>query len=279
MADRPVIYLVQGEARLIRGFLHLADRPRADALFLTYDEPLDGATFFPDSTWSDGRNKLLEMAKAQGPYEFYVFSDDDVEFERGGWTKFEDRVLRHRPAIGVPVVPKTSWTPLPGLRTQPFTVNDEQVMAIRRDVVEDNLIVPYQSQFDAVHWWAACEIQEILIQTFYPDSAIQFNDICVRNECHGRYDDPEEGRQSFKALIREWLATQFVDDFQDILVRPGRLRWRLYQRAALHRLRSVFRGPSESRHLPPDVVAQTLALGSKLRAQYDGRPPNVSQSH
>lgn len=266
------IYLVQGQRELVSTFLHLADRPRADALFLTYDEPLDieDAIFFPNSTWAEGRNRLLEVARKRGLYRYYIYSDDDVDFERGGWQELENGLLAHSPAVGVPVVPKTHDTALP-LPVQPFRLNDEQVMGLHHDVVDDNLIVPYQTRFDEVHWWASCQIQEILIQTFYPRGALQFNTITVRNTCAGRYVNPEDGRSTYKTMLRDWLRTQIVDGFRDIQIGAGVLRWHAWRRTARHYLHSIGRASPSRHRLSPSYVEQRLAPDCALLEQYQRR--------
>ena len=277
MVENTFIYLVQGQRELVSTFLHLADRPRADALFLTYDEPLEaeGAIFFPNSTWAEGRNRLLEEARLKGTYRYYIYSDDDVEFETGSWHDFEDRLLAHTPAIGVPVVPKTRDTTVP-LPVQPFRLNDEQVMGLHHDVVEDNLIVPYQTRFDNVHWWASCQIQQILIQTFYHPGALQFNGISVRNECAGRYANPDEGRSIYKKTIRDWLDTQLVNGYRDIQLGTGKFRWRAWRRTLLHSLQAFGRQPVPAHRLPSSHVVEMLTPGSALLEQYQNRALPVS---
>jgi len=277
MVENTFIYLVQGQRELVSTFLHLADRPQTDALFLTYDEPLDvdGAIFFPNSTWAEGRNRLLQEARLKGTYRYYIYSDDDVAFETGGWQDFEDGLLAHTPAIGVPVVPKTRDTTVP-LPVQPFRLNDEQVMGLHHDVVEDHLIVPYQTRFDEVHWWASCQIQEILIQTFYRHAAFQFNGIAVQNECAGRYANPDEGRTTYKKMLREWLDTQLVDGFRDIQIGTGKFRWRAWRRAVLHSLQTLGRPPIATHRLPSSRVEEMLAPGSALLEQYQNRALPVS---
>lgn len=267
MYTKEFIYLIQGQRELVEGYLHLGERSRCDALFLTYDEPLDGAVYFPNSTWGEGRNHLLRLARIQGPYHYYVFADDDAGFERGTWQDFENRLLAWTPAVGVPVVPRTAHTTIP-LARQPFGLNDELLMGVHHDVVQDNLLFPYQTLFDSVHWWGACHIQEILIQTLYRDRAIQFNDISVNNECAHRYDNPDAGRTQFKPLVRDWLDSQLVDGYRDIEYDTGQFHWRAWRRTLKTAVRT--RGSRTDRHaLPPQRAAGLLAPGSTLLKQYD----------
>jgi len=84
------IYLVQGKSELIRNYFHLLGNPNSEVIFLTYDRPIEEAIFFPNSTWAQGRNKLLETALSKGDYLYYIFCDDDINFIRGSWDTFEN---------------------------------------------------------------------------------------------------------------------------------------------------------------------------------------------
>lgn len=267
MVRKDFVYLVQGQRERIVGFLHLADRARADALFLTYDEPLDGAIYFPDSTWAEGRNRLLEAAREQGPYRYYVFSDDDTAFDQGGWQELEDSLLSLQPAIAVPVVRRTRETPVRGLPHQVFMVNDEQVMAFHHDVVADGLVLPYLIRFDAVHWWATCTAQQTLIQAFYFGSALQLNHVVVRNECSLRYEDPDEGRETYPDIVRAWLQSQLRALPVDRTRRVGRNKPLAVWKTLLFHL-GALRSPVRSHRLAPATVTARLRPDSLLMAQY-----------
>lgn len=220
------IYLVQGKAELMKNYLHLSDNPNADLILLTYDQPIEAVTnepikesiFFPKSTWAQGRNKLLEMALNKGDYLYYIFCDDDINFIRGNWDTFEKQLLKYKPAIAVPINPKTIRTPFKGLQYQSFLTNDEQLMAFHKDVVRDFILLPYQEQFDSIYWWAACQIQETLIQNFYYSDAIQFNNICISNDAGENYVRPES-ELDFKKLynlVNDWLSDQFLSKYRDM---------------------------------------------------------------
>lgn len=214
MKRNRIIYLIQGQAKLVKNYFNLSSRPNSDAIFLTYDEKIDGAIFFPKSTWSEGRNHMLLLAKEKNDYLYYVFCDDDIGFIKGDWDIFENELFELLPAIGVPIVQKTRHSVIPFLRYQTFYQNDEQLVAFHKDVISDQILFPYRSEFDKIHWWAACLIQQTLIQNFYHYVSIQFNRVRISNDCHVRYfngKDPED--DSFKLDVSKWLRTQFRAEY------------------------------------------------------------------
>ena len=213
------IYLVQGRSDLVIEYFHLQERDNADAIFLTYDRKINGAVYFPNSTWSEGRNKLLKSAIEKGEYKYYIFCDDDIEIISGSWDEFEKLLLKYKPAIGCPVFPKTKRSKIFFLIYQVFFVNDEQLIAIHHDLVKDNIVVPYQTEFDHLVWTLACSIQERLIQNFYFSDCLQFNKIEVLNKVHNRYDLTE--RKNSKKYIKEWMTKEFRNNYTSIY-NPGK---------------------------------------------------------
>lgn len=80
------VYLLQGEAKYIDKFAVLRNRKTSDFFCLTYDKAKENCIFLPNSTWSEGRNRLLQEAlKTKTPYQYFTFLDDDVEFTKGSW--------------------------------------------------------------------------------------------------------------------------------------------------------------------------------------------------
>lgn len=87
----------------------------SDVLFVSYrarsSDPR--SIFYPHSSWTQGRNRLLKEALG-GPYHYFVFGDGDVRLEltrrgaavagrrRDPWRVFEEFLLEYEPAIGSP---------------------------------------------------------------------------------------------------------------------------------------------------------------------------------
>lgn len=263
------IYLVQGQSELVKDYLHLADRDDADAIFLTYDKPIKEALFFPNSTWAQGRNKMLETVLTQEDYLYYIFCDDDIAFKKGGWDEFEENLMVHNPAIAVPVfLFKTKKTPLRWLKYHSFLFNDEQMIAFHNEVVMDGIVLPYQNQFHDIHWWASCEIQEILIQNFYSSDSIQLNRIHITNECRLRYPNPDTGRIMFKKHIRDWLTKQFIGSYKDISMSVKKSFLVILWRTFSYSIRHYRNFSSSSYSVSESVIKKTLSNNSEILKQY-----------
>jgi len=212
--------LIQGQAKYLEKFFALKDRSEIDVIFLTYDEQIDDAIYFPNSTWAEGRNHLLEQALALGKdYQYYIFLDDDAVFQKGSFEEFEAQLAKYNPAIAVPVFsPKTEMTILGfGLspRSRLFApikdyqickYADAQFIAFHKDVIADRLVVPLQTRFDKVSWAGTSSTQQLLIFNLYSDTTLQFNTVIVTNEAHRDYP---RGTGKFQQAQQAWLSEQF----------------------------------------------------------------------
>jgi len=249
---------------------------------------LDGAIFLPDSTWTQGRNKLLrEVLKTGEDYLYYIFLDDDISFEKGDWGLFEKQLLKYQPAVATPVTEKTYNSPvslrmnnlyIPLIKIQPFQDNDEQYIAFHRDVVQDALVMPYKEQFDYISWWCSCIIQEVIIQSFYYPYNLQFNNIVVRNEMHRCYP-----KNYFQDEMENWLHCQFSTLFKHPKSRRLHIRPmaeiiklikcpRPFVRTNVKRLQFMYKRLTYNKkttyRIPEKLIQQTLRPYSDLYFQH-----------
>ena len=258
MVDKKnILYLFQGQAENLEKYYSVFNRSDVDVLFLSYDKEIEGAIYLPNSTWAEGRNKLLEEALKISEYEYYVFCDDDVEFKKGSFEIFEDNLRKYNPLVAVPIVPRSKHAVVKVLSQsfQSFLFNDEQMIAFHVKAVKDRVVIPYYLQFDSMHWWATCQIQEILIQTFYPYDSIQFNTVEIDNKYHDRYKSNETNENNFRIKIREWLDDQFVSGYTDIIERHKR-----------HNMKTLFMIIFRSMvyYIKAIVFSRNLALRNRL---------------
>ena len=207
---------MQGTSDRIGEYLHLRERPGADAVFLTYDCEREGCIFFPNSTFMQGRNRMLAEARRLGDYRYFIFMDDDVEFVRGGYDEFESLLLQLRPAIGFPVFGRLRdavigfGSPfgriyLPYMDWQIAWDYDGQMNAYHRDLVLDGLVLPYWESFTD-NWWVADIIPCAIARNFYPEGMLQFNRIVISNKIHRDYPCAPQTTEK----TAQWMASQFA---------------------------------------------------------------------
>ena len=291
------VYLMQGTSDRIGEYLHLRERPGADAVFLTYDREREGCIFFPNSTFMQGRNRMLAEARKLGDYRYFIFMDDDVEFVRGGYDEFESLLLQLRPAIGVPVFNRMRESVIglgspfsrfyvPFLDWQVAWDYDGQMNAYHRDLVLDGLALPYWESFTD-NWWVADIISSEVAMNFYRGGVLQFNRIVISNKIHRDYarsDSPKE-------QAAQWMEPQFADGYVKLISPRFALR-RYLQRLILPIMPRYFnpdnpRGlvgpiahlrkalketrayrPGESYRVNPQIVAERLHSDSPLYHHY-----------
>lgn len=210
------LYLIQGKAENVRkySFLHGTN---SKLIGLSYDEPEAGFEFFPNSSFATGRNYLLSLALPQlDEFDYLIFLDDDVVFRRGSFELMQENLSQLKPAIGVPLTEKTRLTALgfefrgevhPLFHWQKLHINDEQYLALSREVVREGLLLPYLTQWDQQSWFVCCLIQEALIQHYYFGRAWQFNNCEIRNDQHsGNYP---HNLSIAQAEYQQWMKTHF----------------------------------------------------------------------
>ncbi len=214
-------YLVQSRGVLPEVYDSIVNDD-ADMLRLTFKSEIDGAIFFPKSSWTEGRNRLLSAAAERGGnYLYYIFLDEDVSFAKGDWRTFEQTLLKFQPAVATPFYPSYGPTAQGSLlENEAQTVHSFDAMfnAFHRDVIADGFLLPYHPGFDQESWWYSNLIVILLAQRLYPGRVVQLNTTWVNNLQHGTY--PQE--KAWNKVI-EWV--------DDELVRSGDRRPRALARA------------------------------------------------
>ena len=252
------LYLAQGPGAMPA---HYDDIESADAdfVYLTFKNELPGAVFFPGSTWTTGRNRLLaEALQRVDNYEYFVFLDNDVSFIEGDWRVFERSVLALRPAIAAPYYAdypsghrrrNSSST----ARAQQCFYFDAIYTAFHRDVLKDHLIVPYYAGFDDISWWYSQYFVIQLAYIFYKGHVLQINDVAIGNEGHSPYPREDQFR-----MMSDWFETHVVKaPLRAMLPRNFRFRAERFLRGRLN-LALPPRPPLASYRLDPARVRRKL---------------------
>lgn len=213
------LYLVQSAAQLPAHYEALQSA-QSDRIILTWKEEVEGAIYFPKSTWTQGRNRLLQEALEQPDYLYYIFLDDDVVFEKGDWRTFEDSLLKYEPAIATPYYPEYKVAAvLNDLDVEAHTCRyfDAMFNAFHRDLIKDGLVLPYCGKFDAESWWYSQWFVVQLAALFYSKYTLQINSVWINNTKHGEYPQADEYKKVQKWFEREVLKPKSVGGLTHIL--------------------------------------------------------------
>jgi hypothetical protein len=188
------IYLIQGKRSEVINSLKLIPKKRL-CICLTYDIEINDNLnddikflFKPKTTWAEGRNILLDFVLSKNYYfEYLIFLDDDVLFATGSFSVFEYLLKKYKPLVAIPLsnVILESNRYNNKLEIQHPIGMDQIVQAYNKQVINENIILPYITKFDNLSWWYSCEINTHLILSKYRGKVLQFNNIIIYNKNHG----------------------------------------------------------------------------------------------
>jgi hypothetical protein len=229
MTRKRFLYLMQGRKENVLKYSYLQNA-NSDLITLTFDFNILEKEFksllnifLPNSSWAEGRNKQLEAAKKlETEYLYYIFVDDDVEFVKGNFYDFEQKLIKYSPAIGLPLLKiiKNTNRFNPKLNVQHPVAVDQQVQAYHHKVLKKSLVMPLETKFDNLSWWYSCEINGFLILSYYRGYIMQFNDIIVDNVGHHWDDETNKSNDinsnylggitsSGLELVREYIEDKY----------------------------------------------------------------------
>lgn len=261
------VYLVQAAERMPYEML---SGPDSDVILLTWKKPAAEGIFFPDSTWNEGRNRLLlealrrELAAGR-PYQYYIFLDEDcavredtalakqlgIPLSGNPFRTFETALGKWQPALGCT---RYAWQHhVPGREVNTGHNIDALFNAFHREAA--GLLLPYYTGFDSESWLYSQNIINQLATLFYHPYRMQFNLLVTRNQ----------DRRGYVARGRNWAKpTRFLAG----ALRPH-LRRRLNRRAP----NTISPPPGEPLKKDCSYVIQPL----RMRYCFDLRHPYLRQ--
>ena len=189
ISDLKFIYLIQAKGKLPSDYEYFKNNKKY--ILLSYKEnTADTDIFFPNSTWTTGRNKLYEyVSTLNEKYDYYVFLDEDITFDKpnNNFDTFEDYLKKYKPYIGNPYLidyPKYS-SPLNNNEKVSNTVWFDGICnAYSRKIIKN--IFPLESKYDNTSWWYS---QYILIKKLekLKLNPTVFLDLKIKNKTHSEY--------------------------------------------------------------------------------------------
>jgi hypothetical protein len=174
--------------------LEAAASADSDIVFLSWREKSTDprSIFYPSSSWTQGRNRLLKEVMGR-PYHYFIFGDGDVQLELTGprhaagpieqnpWRAFEAFLLEREPAVGFP---SYDWHLIGGAHDesaacQTLRYFDALLNAFHHEALP--VLLPYYDLLDEA---SECYSQNLLCSLaaeLYPGHAMQTNGVRVIN--------------------------------------------------------------------------------------------------
>eukprot|EP00668_Euglena_longa_P009524 GGOE01011510.1.p1 GENE.GGOE01011510.1~~GGOE01011510.1.p1 ORF type:complete len:388 (-),score=68.33 GGOE01011510.1:101-1186(-) len=168
-----------------------------DVIWLTYHDP-SGDVFFPNSTYSQGRNRLLDEAISRavrmplGGYLYYIFMDGDVDLQTRTTREhhyrpslpadpfdcFETFLVEWEPAVGSVAYAWPSAEPK-GIST--FHSNDALLQAQHRETLSFGLPC---MDLDCHSWYYQQHVMNNINAVLYNTQRVQMNAVFAVNHEH-----------------------------------------------------------------------------------------------
>jgi len=191
-----IVYLIQAPDYIPDHVQMIEDIGR-EVYILSWKKPVKHKNniFFPDSTWTEGRNKLAEIVPKK--YLYYVFLDDDVDLNiqiknypedanKNPWKIFENFLLEHKPAIGscfcfYPVLKGNLVPKYLDDAMDIMTVKEHEpiLSAVHKDAMK--LCFPIYTGFDkiSIYWASGIYTRNIILA--FKSCILQCNKIVLKN--------------------------------------------------------------------------------------------------
>ena len=186
-----------------------------------------------NSSWSEGRNILYRFAKEiPQNYLYYIFMDDDMTFQftNSAFRKryrdlgcssplqaFEDFLLKHEPAIGVPLFCSgrgrcdnmKRLKPMP--EYLPVTIwFDAAVTAFHRNALD--LMLPYRLDYEKKSWYQSQKFVILGAYLMFRGQVLRFAPLSATNNAHREY--PRWNSDNW-AHIYNILKEEMPKEFKD----------------------------------------------------------------
>lgn len=153
----------------------------SDFFFITFKEKIVDVPFFPNSTWSSGRNHLFE--KHSDGHLYAVFLDCDCTFSSPNAVQlWQKELLKYSPPVAIPFYKPRPRYDVPIFYLPMF---DMIFVAYRKDTWKH--LLPYDTRFETMSWYYSGWIQIYRAAVLYFGGVSVIRSVSVRNNLHGTY--------------------------------------------------------------------------------------------
>ncbi|WP_136465402.1 hypothetical protein [Flagellimonas onchidii] len=230
------MYLVQCKGDNVEPYPELQGQHHRKIVFLSWKLKNEHMIYFPNSTWTAGRNRLLLEARVQQErYDYYIFLDDDILFNKGSFDEFEQLLLKESPAVATPLLIGYPFSRQSADSIQAVFMFDACMNAFHHSIIFDDAVFPYCTIFDKDSWWYSQYVMIHLLALFYEGHVIQLNNICIINSEHGDYPkniyvDKKNNKKaeqenqsstsgfSYFDSVEKWIYSEYLSNCEKVLI-------------------------------------------------------------
>lgn len=225
MATKKFIYLIQAAESFPYDELH---DDTNDSILLTWKKPSGqpDSIFYPESSWNEGRNRLLKEAKLRAvqtgnDYLYYIFMDDDCQVEEdkelaaslaieltgNPFRTFEQCLLKWSPAVGYTRYDWQYYTPNTEVN---LGYNfDANFNAFHRETID--VLLPYYTGFDSESWLYSQLLICHLSAMLYNSNRLQFNILKTANLNRKGYQIRKKYWNIPTTFLKNSITSEIVD--------------------------------------------------------------------
>ena len=221
------LYIIQTATKFPEIYKCLKNR---NYILLSFKENTPDTTiFYPNSTWTTGRNRLREyILNMKQKYDYYIFLDEDVVFndysQEDGFNKFEELLIKYNPFIANPNFDgyyTTTGNILQG-DAQTTIWFDGMCNAFSKEAFFSNIIFPYVDIFDSKSWWMSQYIM-IILCSVYKKEVVLFPNLKVHNIIHSNYPKNNVFKETEQYVFDNLIPHSFdknwdKKDFKQVLI-------------------------------------------------------------
>jgi len=198
----PWIHMGNGGSVPSKWFIDLIESSDSNyGIWLTYEKPLEPVLllsyalaglqyiYFPNSTWTQGRNKLYEVALSHNrQYEFYWFYDDDVTISANDFDRIRTTLdsIKVKPALAVIPLNRRDLASQ-SINVQESCGHDFDAIANGFHWTSAPILLPYSTVFDNRSWWLSQAVIITLTLNLYPHSVLTIPGVRTKNKLHRPY--------------------------------------------------------------------------------------------
>jgi glycosyltransferase involved in cell wall biosynthesis len=169
-----------------------------------------------NTTWTAGRNMMIDFAKKhKDTYDYIVLCDDDIGIN---FDEFEEQVIASGKAVVFPNYFRYKHKAMRAIlsaRVSFFGSLDNCCIAIRTDILD---AIQYDTRFDTTNWWASALIFQSFLRTHMFNNVDKIDTECINKLIHGVNTDTTYPHNNDSGIICRYIRNKLNYKIDKIIV-------------------------------------------------------------